>query len=66
MDKKSFDNFVYDNCVSGNCPLIVEEMMFGCVVSSCEQYCGTPGFSGCKYCYFEESDMCLECVHNIN
>ena len=66
MDKKLSDCFVYYQCVSGNCPLIVEKTLYGCVISSCEQYCGNYVFSACKDCYFEESDICLECVHNVN
>lgn len=58
-----YDYYTNYNCVSGNCPLMVEEEKYGIRSSTCDDYCGT-GFGGCSTCYFEESDSCNECVHN--
>lgn len=58
-----FDSYTNYNCVSGNCPLIVEEEKYGVRISTCEEYCGS-GFGGCENCYFEDSKMCAECVHS--
>lgn len=57
------DCYVYYNCVSGNCPIIVEERLYGVSCSSCLDYCGSD-FRGCDSCFFEGSDMCSECIHN--
>lgn len=61
--KEKEDRFVYYNCVSGHCPLIVEEEMYGVRTSTCEEYCGSE-FSGCNVCCFEGSDMCEDCIHS--
>jgi len=55
-----YDHYTNYNCVSGNC---IEEEKYGIRTSTCDDYCGT-GFCGCSTCYFEESDLCNECVHN--
>lgn len=61
MEKQ--DCFVYYNCVSGNCPLIIEEEKYGVWTSTCKDYCGTNSFSSCKNCCFEGSYICNECIH---
>ena len=53
------DYYVNENCVNGNCPLIVEEELYG-VRGKCENYC--KGFNGCNTCYFEGSTYCKECI----
>lgn len=58
-----FDSYTNYNCVSGNCPLIIEEEKYGVRTSTCEEYCGS-GFGGCENCYFEDSKICDECVHS--
>lgn len=61
---KEKDCFTYYNCVNGNCPLIIEEEMYGTRTSTCKEYCGNNSFSSCNSCYFEGSDICNECIHN--
>lgn len=63
LNMKERDNFVYYNCVSGNCPLIIEEERYGVRTSTCKEYCKDNSFSGCNNCYFEGSDICNECIH---
>lgn len=58
------DCYSNDKCTNGSCPLIVEESMYGCVVSSCDDYCGV-GFRGCCTCTFEDSEFCIDCIHNL-
>ena len=55
--------FTYYNCVSGNCPLIIEEEKYGVRTSTCEDYCGDNNFCGCNNCCFEGSDICNDCIH---
>ena len=57
------DCYTYFNCSNGSCPLIIEEQIYGIRTSTCDDYCGN-GFGGCNTCYFEGSDICIECVHN--
>lgn len=57
------DYFVYFNCVNGHCPLIIEEELYGCRTSTCQDYCGG-GFCGCNNCWFDGSPYCKDCVHN--
>lgn len=59
----SEDRYVYYNCVSGNCPLLVEERLFGTQVSTCKEYCGEDNYNGCNDCYFCGSDICNDCIH---
>lgn len=37
------DNYCYENCVNGHCPLIIEEERYGGRSSTCDDYCN-PGF----------------------
>lgn len=57
------DIFVYYKCVDGHCPLVVEEELYGCRTSTCQDYCGG-GFCGCNNCWFDGSPYCKDCVHN--
>ena len=57
------DFFVYYKCVDGHCPLVVEEELYGCRTSTCQDYCGG-GFCGCNNCWFDGSPYCKDCVHN--
>lgn len=34
------DNYCYESCVNGHCPLIVEEERYGVRSSTCDDYCG--------------------------
>lgn len=61
--KKESDNFCYYKCVSGHCPLIIEEEKYGVRVSTCVDYCGDSSYSGCSDCCFEGSDLCSRCIH---
>lgn len=36
-----YDYYTNYNCVSGNCPLMVEEEKYGIRSSTCDDYCGT-------------------------
>lgn len=59
------DFYVLWSCVNGSCPLIVEAIKYGVVTSSCEDYCGdSVNYSGCHNCYFENSDICVNCKWN--
>ena len=58
-----YDCYTNFNCSNGSCPLILEEEIYGIRTSTCKDYCGT-GFGGCNTCYFEDSDICKECVYN--
>lgn len=59
------DYYTNYTCSSGHCPLIVEEEKYGVRTSTCEDYCGS-GFGGCNNCYYENSELCEECVHKAN
>ena len=61
MEKQ--DCFTYYNCVSGNCPLVIEEEKYGIRTSTCKEYCGDDSFCGCNNCYFHGSDICDECIY---
>lgn len=58
------DCFVYYKCISGYCPLLIEENKYGGRISTCESYCGDSGFCGCNNCCFEHSNICDECIHS--
>lgn len=62
----SEDRYVYYNCVSGNCPLLVEEAIYGAQVSTCKEYCGDDNYTSCDDCCFYKSDMCNDCIHKEN
>lgn len=34
------DNYCYESCVNGHCPLIIEEERYGVRSSTCDDYCG--------------------------
>lgn len=59
------DYYTNYTCISGHCPLIVEEEKYGVRTSTCKDYCGS-GFGGCNHCYYENSELCEECVHKAN
>ena len=54
------DNYVNEWCSNGNCPLLVEEAIYG-FRGKCENYCYD--FNGCNTCYFESSKYCKDCIH---
>ena len=66
-DRVSGKNGYYDDwyvnsaCVDGTCPLIVEEVTYGVVLSDCASYCGNEKEGTCKSCYFDGSDICGKC-----
>lgn len=57
------DYYTNFNCSNGHCPLIIEQEKYGGTTSTCNDYCDV-GFCGCSTCYFEESEYCIECIHN--
>lgn len=59
-----YDYYTNFSCFNGTCPLLLEKEKYGGTNSTCDNYCGT-GFRGCSTCYFEESELCEECVHGI-
>lgn len=56
------DCYLYYNCVTGNCPRIIEEKIYGVITSTCNNY-GCNKFYHCNECYFDGSDMCENCIH---
>ena len=61
-----YDCYVNSACVDGTCPLVVEEMTYGVVLSDCESYCGNEKEGSCKSCYFDGSDICKKCCRYGN
>ena len=61
MGNKS-DNYCFERCVDGHCPIVIEEEIYGCCTSDCSDYCGNV-FHGCDFCYFYGSDFCNDCIH---
>lgn len=56
------DYYVNYNCISGCCPIVLQEERYGGGIAYCEDYCGNK-FDGCDYCYFEGSEMCKDCFY---
>lgn len=56
------DNYCYEKCIDGRCPLIIEEERYGVRLSTCDDYCN-PGFFGCVTCYFLGDVMCDDCIY---
>ena len=56
------DCYVYYSCVSGHCPRIIKEEIYGVTISTCNDY-GCNKYNGCDNCYFDSSDICNDCIH---